>query len=280
MPSPDAERTLGPFQWHPGQTPLLMGIINVTPDSFSDGGHFLAEDAARAHGIQLANEGAHILDIGGESTRPDATQVSERDELDRVLPVIRAIVTENMGLALSIDTYKAKVAAKALEAGVHIVNDVWGLQREPDIAKVAAEHQAPVIINHWEAEGKTGTDLISQMKAFFDSSIETALSAGLSEDRIILDPGIGFGKDLDDNLTILAKLDSLANWGYPLLIGTSRKRFIGALTGKETQERVFGTIASNILALTKGAAIFRVHDVAAHSDALAVASAILHQDRS
>nr|WP_321444219.1 dihydropteroate synthase [uncultured Cohaesibacter sp.] len=272
----DAARPLGPIQWRPNQMPLIMGIINVTPDSFSDGGQFIAADAALAHAKQLAEEGAHILDIGGESTRPDATPVNETEELERVLPAIRAIMKEDLGCALSIDTYKAKVAAKALEAGVHIVNDVWGLQREPDIAKAAAEHQAPVIINHWETEKQAGLGLIDQMKAFFDRSIAIALSAGLCDDHIILDPGIGFGKDLDDNLTILNGLESLISWGYPILIGTSRKRFIGALTGRQAQDRVHGTLASNVLALAKGASIFRVHDVAAHKDALSVASAILN----
>lgn len=270
-----ATRPLGPIQWRPAQMPLIMGIINVTPDSFSDGGQFIATDAALAHARQLAEEGADILDIGGESTRPDATPVDEPEELERVLPAIRAIVKHDLGCALSIDTYKAKVAAKALEAGVHIVNDVWGLQREPDIAKAAAEHQAPVIINHWETERQAGLGLLDQMNAFFDRSIDIALQAGLREDCIILDPGIGFGKDLDDNLTILNGLEDLIGWGYPMLIGTSRKRFIGALTGREAQDRVHGTVASNILALSKGASIFRVHDVAAHKDALAVASAIL-----
>ncbi|TLP48806.1 dihydropteroate synthase [Cohaesibacter sp. CAU 1516] len=280
MPGLDAARPLGPIQWRPSQMPLIMGIINVTPDSFSDGGQFIAADAALAHARQLAEQGAHILDIGGESTRPDATPVNESEELARVLPAIRAIIEQDLGCALSIDTYKANVAAKALEAGVHIVNDVWGLQRDPDIAKAAADHQAPVIINHWETEKQAGLGLIDQMKAFFDRSIAIAQAAGLSEDRIILDPGIGFGKDLDDNLVILNGLETLIGWGYPLLIGTSRKRFIGALTGREAQDRVHGTVASNVLALEKGASIFRVHDVAAHKDALAVAGAILNPQGS
>ena len=280
MPCLENQRPLGPIQWQPDQMPLIMGIINVTPDSFSDGGQFIAESAALSHAEQLAAEGAHILDIGGESTRPGATQVNESEELNRVLPAIRAIIAKNLGCALSIDTYKANVAAKALEAGIHIVNDVWGLQRDPDIAKVAAEHQAPVIVNHWEAEAQAGKDLLSQMKAFFDRSIEIALAAGLSEEKIILDPGIGFGKDLGENLTILAQLETLLAWGYPLLIGTSRKRFIGALTDREAQDRVHGTVASNVIALAKGAHIFRVHDVAAHKDAFAVAHAILTHQRS
>ncbi|SNY93975.1 dihydropteroate synthase [Cohaesibacter sp. ES.047] len=274
MPNAAAPRPLGPLRWHPAKHPLIMGVINVTPDSFSDGGEHLTENAALAHAKQLAEEGAHILDIGGESTRPGASLVEEQEELQRVLPAIRAIASADLGRVISIDTYKARIADKALDAGAHVVNDVWGLQREPDIAKAAAAHHAPVIINHWEKEPDADKDLITQMKAFFDRSIEIALKAGVDEDLIILDPGIGFGKSVEDNLLILSGLDQLHAWGYPLLIGTSRKRFIGHITGREPKDRVHGTVASNVLALTKGATIFRVHDVAAHKDALAVAHAI------
>ena len=274
-------RKLGPIDWQPNHTPLIMGIINVTPDSFSDGGEHLSEKNARSHAIQLASEGAHILDIGGESTRPGAELVAEVEELQRVVPAIKAIKDEGLPCAISIDTYKAKVAAAALEAGADIVNDVWGLQREPDIAKAAANHQAPVIINHWEKTTETDVALLDQMKRFFDRSIEIALSAGLSEDKIILDPGIGFGKSVEDNLDILSQLDVLTEWGFPVLIGTSRKRFIGALTGQEApKDRLHGTVASNVIALMKGASIFRVHDVAAHKDALLVAQAIKTQQGS
>ena len=275
-----AARKLGPIDWHPLQQPLIMGIINVTPDSFSDGGQFLARQDALAHAMTLARQGAHILDIGGESTRPGASLVQEAEELERVLPAITAIRAENLGCAISIDTYKARVASRALAAGAHIVNDVWGLQREPDIAKAAADHQAPVIINHWQKQIAADVDLISQMKRFFDKSIEIALTAGLKADRIILDPGIGFGKSTEENIDILARLEELCEWGYPLLIGTSRKRFIGSLTGRDPQDRVFGTLASNVIAMMKGASIFRVHDVAAHKDALAVTHAIRKQQRS
>ena len=266
---------LGPIGWDPANQPLIMGIVNVTPDSFSDGGLFYSPDKAVAHGKALWQEGAHILDIGGESTRPGATLVEEGEELHRVLPVIEALAKNNPGYALSIDSYKANVADAALAAGAHIVNDVWGLQREPDIAKAASDHQAPVIINHWETHSDSGADLLDQMKRFFDRSIDIARKAGLDDSKIILDPGIGFGKSMEDNLAILNRLEQICAWGYPVLIGTSRKRFIGALTGKEPQDRLFGTLASNILALARGAAIFRVHDVGAHKDALAVAKAIL-----
>ena len=272
---------LGPISWTPAQPPLIMGIINVTPDSFSDGGRFLAEQKALEHARQLAGEGAQILDIGGESTRPGADLVAEREELDRVIPAIRSIAAADLGQAISIDTYKARVADKALEAGAHIVNDVWGLQREPDIAKAAADHNAPVIINHWEKERQSDIGIMEQMKRFFDRSIEIALKAGVKHNQIILDPGFGFAKDAAENVEILARLEQLCDWEYPILIGTSRKRFIGSLTGREEpRDRVFGTVASNVIALMKGAAIFRVHDVAAHKDALAVAHAVYDQQRT
>ncbi len=272
---------LGPISWTPSAAPLIMGIINVTPDSFSDGGQFLAQDNALNHARQLAEEGADILDIGGESTRPGAALVSEEEELERVVPAIRNIAQANLGRAISIDTYKARVAEKTLEAGAHIINDVWGLQREPDIAKAAAAHRAPVIINHWEKERQSDIDILDQMKRFFDRSIEIALQAGVRESEIILDPGFGFAKDAAENIDILARLEQLCDWGYPLLVGTSRKRFIGSLTGREEpRDRVFGTVASNVIALMKGAAIFRVHDVAAHKDALAVAHATAKKQRT
>ena len=272
---------LGPISWTPAQPPIIMGIINVTPDSFSDGGQFLAEQKALEHARQLAGEGAQILDIGGESTRPGADLVAEREELNRVIPAIRSIAAADLGQAISIDTYKARVADKALEAGAHIVNDVWGLQREPDIAKAAADHNAPVIINHWEKESQSDIGIMEQMKRFFDRSIEIALKAGVKHNQIILDPGFGFAKDAAENVEILARLEQLCDWEYPILIGTSRKRFIGSLTGREEpRDRVFGTVASNVIALMKGAAIFRVHDVAAHKDALAVAHAVYDQQRT
>ncbi len=269
-----APHPLGPIEWQPDDMPLIMGIINVTPDSFSDGGQFDEEDKALAHAKLLAAEGAHILDIGGESTRPGAQVVGIEEELNRIKPAITAIASAELGTAISIDTYKAKVAAAALKAGAHIVNDVWGLQREPDIAKAAAEHQAPVIVNHWEKSIPADIDLLDAMKRFFDRSIEIALQAGLSDKHIILDPGIGFGKSFEDNLVILNRLEEICAWGYPLLMGTSRKSFIGKLLDKEPQDRLFGTIASNVIAQMKGAHIFRVHDVEAHLDALKITQAI------
>ncbi|WP_319485418.1 dihydropteroate synthase [uncultured Cohaesibacter sp.] len=281
MPQTAQALKLGPICWTQSAAPLIMGIINVTPDSFSDGGRYIGRDNALIHARKLASEGAQILDIGGESTRPGAALVGEDEELDRVIPAISAIAEADLGCAISVDTYKARVADEALAAGAHIVNDVWGLQREPDIAKAAADHKAPVIINHWEKERHADSDILDQMKRFFDRSIAIALAAGVKDADIVLDPGIGFAKDVAENIEILARLEQLCVWGYPLLIGTSRKRFIGSLTGREEPgDRVFGTVASNVVALMKGAAIFRVHDVAAHKDALAVAHAIRLQQRT
>jgi len=254
---------------------LIMGILNVTPDSFSDGGDHAERDAAVARGRAMLAEGADIIDIGGESTRPGAAEVDAATESARVLEVIRALGAEP-GALISIDTYKAAVADAALSAGARIVNDVWGLQREPEIARVAAAHGAAVIAGHWEKEARySAASILDALKRFFDRSIAIARAAGIPDHRILLDPGIGFGKDLDENLLILDRLDGLVALGFPIVIGTSRKRFIGALTGREPKDRIYGTIATNVIAAERGAAIVRVHDVAAHRDALALADAII-----
>ncbi len=258
-----------------GGRTLIMGILNVTPDSFSDGGDHAEADAAVARGRTMLAEGADIIDIGGESTRPGAAEVDAATESARVLDVIARLGAEP-GALVSIDTYKAAVADAALLAGARIVNDVWGLQREPEIARVAAAHGAAVIAGHWEKDARYGTaSILDALKRFFDRSIAIARAAGVPDRRILLDPGIGFGKDTDENLLILDRLDTLGALGFPIVIGTSRKRFIGALTGREPKDRIFGTIATNVIAAERGAAIVRVHDVAAHRDALALADAIL-----
>ena len=251
-----------------------MGVVNTTPDSFSDGGDFLDPDIAIEHGRRLLAEGADILDVGGESTRPGATEIDAATELARVLPVVRALAALP-GALVSIDTYKASVADAALAAGARIVNDVWGLQREPAIAGVAARHGAAVVASHWETGPRDGGSLLDAMKRYFGRSIAIARAAGVPDHRIVLDPGIGFGKDLADNLLVLNRLGEIVALGFPVLAGTSRKRFIGELTGRRPKERLAGTIASNILAVTAGASIVRVHDVAPHREALAVADAIL-----
>ncbi len=253
---------------------LIMGVVNVTPDSFSDGGDFLVTEAAVAHGRRLIAEGADIIDIGGESTRPDAKEIDAGTELARVRAVIAALAAATQ-VPLSIDTYKAAVAAAALAAGASIVNDVYGLQREPDIARVAGEHEAAVVVSHWDRDPAGELPLLEAMKVYFDRSIAIAQKAGIPDRRIVLDPGIGFGKDLADNLVVLNRLEEFVGLGFPVALGTSRKRFIGRLTGREPKERVSGTVASNVLAAAKGVSIVRVHDVAAHREALAVADAIL-----
>lgn len=259
---------------------LVMGIVNVTPDSFSDGGDHATTEAAIAHAAHLLAEGADIIDIGGESTRPGAAEVDAATEIARILPVIEAL-SRSTDRLISVDTYKAAVAEAALMAGARIVNDVWGLQREPDIARVAAGHGAAVIAGHWETGVTYGpATILDAMKRFFDRSIGIAQSAGIADRHILLDPGIGFGKGEAENLVILDRLDEIVALGFPVVIGTSRKRFIGSLTGREPKQRLAGTIASNVIAAERGASILRVHDVAAHRDALAVADAILSSRRT
>ncbi|SHG10143.1 dihydropteroate synthase [Kaistia soli DSM 19436] len=255
-----------------------MGVVNVTPDSFSDGGDHFALAAAIAGGRRLASEGADILDIGGESTRPGATPVDEATERARVLPVIEALAGN--GPLLSIDTYKASVADAAVLAGVRIVNDVTGLRRDPAIANVAAAHDAALVIGHWEPDTRhEASALLDAILRFFDASIRMARAAGVADRRMILDPGIGFGKNTtEENVAVLAGLDRLVALGYPVLAGASRKRFIGALTGRQPKERLAGSLAAHILAATRGASIIRAHDVAAHREGLAVADAILAAD--
>ncbi|WP_336800282.1 dihydropteroate synthase [Kaistia sp. MMO-174] len=253
---------------------LIMGIVNVTPDSFSDGGDHAEAGPAVAHAEQLIAEGADIIDIGGESTRPGAAEVDAETEAARVIPAVKALAAATRTL-ISVDTYKASVADMALMAGAHIVNDVWGLQREPEIARVAGAHGAAVIASHWERETYSPATILDAMKRFFDRSIALARGAGIPDHRIVLDPGIGFGKGLAENLLILDRIDEIVALGFPVLLGVSRKRFIGEITGREPKQRLAGTLATNVLAAAKGVSSFRVHDVAAHRDALAVTDAIL-----
>ncbi|WP_018184946.1 dihydropteroate synthase [Kaistia granuli] len=253
---------------------LIMGILNVTPDSFSDGGDHAEGEAATGHAELLLAEGADIIDIGGESTRPGAAEVDAPTEAARVIPAIRAVAQRTSAL-ISVDTYKAAVADQALAAGAHIVNDVWGLQREPEIARVAGAHGAAVVVSHWERETYSPPTILDAMKRFFDRSIGLARAANIPDHRIVLDPGIGFGKGMTENLLILDRLDEIVALGFPVLLGVSRKRFIGEITGREPKQRLAGTLATNVLAAAKGVSTFRVHDVAAHRDALAVTDAIL-----
>jgi len=255
----------------------IMGILNVTPDSFSDGGAFLDSDAAVTHGNRLVAEGADILDIGGESTRPGADPVSQDEELWRVVPVLEGL--NETGAQLSIDTMKPGVAIRALEAGATIVNDVTAFRFAPEMAQLVAETGATACLMHMLGEPRTMQlnptydDVVSDVKAFLEERLGFATQEGIPEEKVWLDPGIGFGKTLDHNLELLRRLDELAAIGRPLVIGTSRKSFLAKLTGRDVAERLAGTIATNVLALERGATIFRVHDVAEVGDALKVAAA-------
>jgi dihydropteroate synthase len=254
----------------------LMAIVNVTPDSFSDGGHHDSLERAFLHAISCIGEGAAIVDIGGESTRPGAVDVTPAQEQDRVLPVIERLSSETDAL-ISIDTYRAETARLAMAAGAHIINDVHGLQREPDIANVAAQTGAGVCIMH-TGRGRDDklADLVDDQEHFLKRSLEIARTAGLSEAQIVLDPGFGFAKNRDEDLQLIARFAELHRLGFPLLAGTSRKRFIGSVTGRDkATERDVGTAATTAILRMAGAAIFRVHAVAANRDALAMADAVL-----
>jgi dihydropteroate synthase len=256
--------------------PSVMGVLNVTPDSFSDGGRYLDPQIAIAHAKRLAAEGADILDIGAESTRPygGAVRVTLDEERQRLDPVLPAVVA--LGVPVSIDTLKAAVAAWAIEAGAAIVNDVWGLQRDPDMARVVAEHDAPIIIMHNRESADPAIDIVAEVTEFFSRSLEIAWRAGIRHDRIVLDPGIGFGKTAEQSLICIARLRTFHSFGLPLLVGASRKRFINAIVPSEPIERLGGSLAAHLLAAENGAAIIRVHDVAPTVQALAVAAAIRH----
>jgi len=253
---------------------LVMGILNVTPDSFSDGGRFIDPEVAIAHARRMQAEGADILDLGAESTRPyvGAQPVALEDELARLTPVLRPVI--ELGLPVSIDTIKAKAAAWALEQGAAIVNDVWGLQRDPDMARVASEHGAPVIIMHNRDAADPALDIMTDVKAFFSRSLDIAAKAGIARERLVLDPGVGFGKTPEQSIAVVARLGELRAFGLPLLIGLSRKRFINAVSPSKPGERLGGSIAGNVLAVLAGADIVRVHDVAETVQAIRLAIAV------
>src|SRR4051812_5028974 len=257
----------------------IMGVINVTPDSFSDGGTFDdAEDAVR-HGRRLVEEGAAIVDVGGESTRPGAAPVPAEEELRRVLPVVEGLAALGVPARISVDTMKVGVAAAAVDAGATYVNDVTAFRHEPDLAGLVADRGLDCCLMHMLGEPGTMQadprydDVVSDVKAFLEERMAFAVAAGVPEERIQLDPGIGFGKTVEHNLELLRRLDEIVAIGRPVVVGTSRKSFIGKLTGRDVTERVYGTVATCVLALERGASVFRVHDVAAVSDALKVAAA-------
>jgi dihydropteroate synthase len=257
----------------------VMGVVNVTPDSFSDGGRFLEPAAAVAHGALLASEGAGVLDVGGESTRPGAAPVPADEELRRVLPVIEELAA-SAAATISVDTTKLQVASAALAAGARIVNDVSAFRFEPELAGLVAQSGAGCCLMHMQGEPRTMQaaphyeDVVSEVKAFLEERLAFATAEGVSEDKVWLDPGIGFGKTVAHNLELLRRLDEIVAIGRPVAIGTSRKSFLGKLAGARSEhERLPGTIATNVLALERGARVFRVHDVGPVVDALRVAGA-------
>jgi dihydropteroate synthase len=260
--------------------PAVMGVVNVTPDSFSDGGLYLDVDAAVAHGEELVHDGAAIVDVGGESTRPGAAPVDEEEELQRVIPVVERLTVR--GATVSIDTRKAAVAEQALQAGARIVNDVSAFRHAPEIAGLVAGAGASCCLMHMLGDdprtmqdAPAYDDVVSDVKAFLEERLTFAVNEGVPEERVWLDPGIGFGKTLEHNLELLRRLDEIVAIGRPVVIGTSRKSFLGKLTGRDPADRVAGTLATLVLALERGAQIFRVHDVPEAVDALTVATATL-----
>ena len=253
--------------------PAVMGVLNVTPDSFSDGGQFVAPERALAQAQRMIAEGADIIDIGAESTRPYGSQpVSADEELKRLQPILADVVS--LGVPVSIDSMKAAVVAWALDAGAAIANDVWGLQRDPGMASLLAVRHTPVIVMHNRDRADASIDIMQDIAAFFNRSLDIAAKAGVSRGNIVLDPGIGFGKTPEQSMTALARLDELRVFGLPLLVGASRKRFISSVTPSEPDQRLGGSIAAHLIAAKGGARIIRTHDVSETVQALRVATAI------
>ncbi|QWD04920.1 dihydropteroate synthase [Polynucleobacter paneuropaeus] len=282
----NSEQVVQPATWHcgrflfePRKRPLVMGILNTTPDSFSDGGLFQSAKAALAHAEQMIEGGVDIIDIGGESTRPGAEPISLQEELDRVMPVIESLV--NCGVALSIDTYKAETMKAALAAGVDCVNDIWGL-RQAGAAQVVSNHpECGLVLMHMQRDPQTMQfdphyeDVIAQVSTFLMERANVLIHQGVSADRIALDPGFGFGKSLEHNLTMLSQFERFTQLGFPVLAGISRKSMLGKLTGRESDGRLAASIAAVIMAADRGARIVRVHDVADTIDALKIWEAVL-----
>lgn len=257
-----------------GKKTLIMGILNVTPDSFSDGGRYNNLDSALEQAKKMVEDGVDIIDIGGESTRPGHTQISVEEEIGRVVPVIE-MLSKELDIIISIDTYKYQVAEAALKAGAHIINDIWGLQYDNgEMAKLAAEYNVPVIAMHNQNGTEYSEDIILSMRKFFERTYEISDRYGISRDNIILDPGIGFGKGMEENIEVLARLEELRDMGK-ILLGTSKKRFIGTiLGGLSTDERVEGTVATTVIGIGKGVDIVRVHNVLENKRAALVADRI------
>lgn len=262
-----------------GRRTLIMGILNITPDSFSDGGRYTAVEAAVEQARRMVEAGADLIDIGGESTRPGSEPVSLEEELRRVVPVIEALRAELPELPLSIDTYKAETARQALAAGAHIINDIWGLKGDDQMARVAAESGCPVILSH-NRRARDYEALVPDVIADLQESVRLARTAGVAESHIWLDPGIGFAKTYEDNVALMGALDQLAALGYPVLLGTSRKRFIQQTLGRPAQEVVMGTAATVVMGIMQGCQLMRVHDVAEMSQAAQMADRIVYGDAS
>lgn len=263
-----------------GADTVIMGVVNVTPDSFSDGGRFYGVDEAVRQGLQLAAEGAHILDIGGESTRPGSDPVATADEIARVIPVIEQLAQKCDAL-ISVDTNKAEVAQAAMDAGAHLINDITALKGDENMASVTAKTGAALVIMHMQGtprnmqQNPTYGDVVAEVVEFLAKQAQVAMDAGVPREKIIVDPGIGFGKTVEHNLSLIANMAKLVELGYPILLGASRKAFIGTLTGKPVEDRLWGTIGVHVVGAALGADIVRVHDVAPLKDALVVSDAIV-----
>ncbi len=259
-----------------GERTLIMGILNLTPDSFSDGGDFIDVDKALEHAKKMLREGADIIDIGGESSRPGHTRISTEEEMRRVIPVIRRIKEETDAI-ISLDTIRAEVAEEGIKNGVHIINDIWGLQHDNNVAVIAAKYGTPVIIMHNQMGNVYAGDMVEEIKRFLLESIRIAKEAGVKDEKIILDPGIGFGKTPEQNLILMNRLREIKDLGYPLLLGASRKSMIGKILDLPPKDRVEGTIATTVLGIIQGVDIVRVHDVMQNSRAAKVTDAIIRR---
>jgi dihydropteroate synthase len=279
--------TSAPLEWHlrdrilwPGNPALVMGIVNVTPDSFSDGGCYFDAEAAIAHGVELVRQGAALLDVGGESSRPGSLPISAEEEAARILPVLRGLA-QRTGVPLSVDTCKAEVARRALEAGAHIVNDITALSGDANMAEVVRRHRAGLILMHMQGTpatmqvNPTYDDVTAEVVAFLEARLQAAEDLGIASSQVVLDPGIGFGKTAEHNLALLARLDLLCKLGRPVCLGVSRKGFLGRLLDRPVPERLAGSLAVACHALVHGSAhILRVHDVAPTCDAVRVLEAL------
>lgn len=268
------EYKLGQHELVLGERTIIMGILNVTPDSFSDGGEYVDIDQAITQAKKMVEEGADIIDIGGESTRPGSDEVLVDEELKRVIPVIKRLVKE-VNVPISIDTYKAEVAKEAIEAGAHIINDVWGMQRDKDMASVVAKYNVPIIIMHNQIGTDYDNDIMQSIIGFLKTSIDMGIEAGIKQDNIILDPGIGFGKTAEQNMEVMARLGELNDLGCSVLLGTSRKSMINAILSLPPKERVEGTIATTTMGIIQGVDIVRVHDIKENLRAAKVTDAIV-----